>query len=357
MKIVKTVIYKILGERGVNNIRYQTSLRYKKKFEHLKNKKKILLSLIPTHDNLGDHAIAYASIQFLKDKFPEYEIVEVNFVDTYKYGKSFESIINKDDYVCIIGGGNMGNQYMTDENIRRHMISHFKNTTVISLPQTIYFTDDKDGKLEFEKTQKIYNENKNLIVIGREDKSYNIMKKSFIECKVIKNPDMVFYLNNKINIPGCERKNIMTCLRKDKETYVSMDKKEIFLKKLKENFEDVIVTDTVVDYHVSQSEREKELFKLWTKFYNSKVVITDRLHGMIFCAITKTPCIVTRSLDHKVIESYKWIKDLNYIRLVDGLNFDEIKPIIEELSTLDQIDEFDFDSKYFNKLRGIIENE
>ena len=86
------------------------------------------------------------------------------------------------------------------------------------------------------------------------------------------------------------------------------------------------------------------------KFYNSKVVITDRLHGMIFCAITKTPCIVTRSLDHKVIESYKWIKNLNYIRLVEGLDFDKINPIIEELSNLEKFDELDFDKLYFDKL-------
>ena len=59
----------------------------------------------------------------------------------------------------------MGNQYMTDENIRRHMISHFKNAKVISLPQTIYFTDDKNGKKEFEKSKRIYNKNKNLVVI------------------------------------------------------------------------------------------------------------------------------------------------------------------------------------------------
>ena len=354
MNGLKNLTYKLLGEENTKILKYKFSSRYKNKFNNLKNRKKILIALIPTHGNLGDHAIAYASIKYLSDKFPEHEIVEINFNETYKYGKSYESIINKDDLVCIIGGGNMGNQYMTDENIRRHMIKHFKNVRVVSLPQTIYFTDDEVGKSEFEKSKNIYNNNKNLVVIGREDKSYDLMKKSFTGCKVIKNPDMVFYLNNKINIPGCERKNIMTCLRKDKETYVSIDKKNEFLKKLNESFDDVIVTDTVVDYRVSQSERESELFKLWAKFYNSKVVITDRLHGMIFCAITKTPCIVTRSLDHKVVESYKWIKDLNYIRMVDGLDFDMIKPIIEELTNLDHIDTFDFDKLHFNTLKDYI---
>ncbi|MCR8746797.1 polysaccharide pyruvyl transferase family protein [Romboutsia lituseburensis] len=347
---MKKMIYKLLNRQKINKLKYKIGIIYNYKFRKFKNKKKILVSLIPTHGNLGDHAIAYASIKYLSEKFPNYEIIEINFSETYKYGKAYEKIINKDDIVCIIGGGNMGNQYMDDENIRRHMISKFKNVKVVSLPQTIYFTKDENGIKEFEISKKIYNENKNLVVIGREDKSYEIMKQSFTECKVIKNPDMVFYLNNKINIHQCERKNIMTCLRKDKESYISIHKKEEFLKQLKQKFKDIIVTDTVVDYQVSQTERERELFKLWTKFYNSRVVITDRLHGMIFCAITKTPCIVTRSLDHKVIESYKWIKDLNYIRMVDGLNFNEIEPIIEELMNLNTIDKFDLNKNYFDIL-------
>lgn len=350
MSIYKKTAKKLLGMEKINKLQYALSFRFKNEFNDLRNKKKIFISLIPTHGNLGDHAIAYASIKFMRDKFPEYEIIEINFSETYKYGKTYESIINDDDIVCIIGGGNMGNQYMTDENIRRHMINKFKNVKVISLPQTIYFTNDREGKLEFEKSKKIYNENTNLMIVAREDKSYEVMKEAFERCKVIKNPDMVFYLNNRINIPNCKRENIMTCLRKDKETYISMDKKEEFLKNLKRRYRNVVVTDTVVDYGVSQEDREEELYNLWRKFYNSKVVVTDRLHGMIFCAITKTPCIVTRSLDHKIVESYKWIKELNYIRMVEGLDFKEINTIIKELSNLESIDDFDFDKEYFDIL-------
>lgn len=146
----------------------------------------------------------------------------------------------------------------------------------------------------------------------------------------------------------------MTCLRKDKETYVSQDKKEIFLNKLKENYSNIIISDTKIKESVYKDEREVVLFKLWSDFYKSEVVITDRLHGMIFCAITKTPCIVTRSLDHKVLESYKWIKNLNHIRLVDGLEFEKIKPIIEELRNINVVEEFDLDTNYFNVLKNNI---
>lgn len=357
MSIIKRGIKKIIGLEQINKLKYQLGFIYNNKFIDLKTEKKIFYMLVPTHGNLGDQAIAYASRKFLENNFKDYKVIEINMEDTYKYSKAIKSCINKDDLIFLHGGGNMGNHYIREEESRRHIINTFKNNKIISFTQTIYFSNDNEGKKELNQTKKVYNSHDDLTIIAREEKSYNMMKSEFTNVNILKSPDIVFYLNNKINISTEKRINIMTCLRKDKETYISINKKEDFLNKLKDNFEDIIITDTVVDYSVSQDEREKELVKLWTKFYNSKVVITDRLHGMIFCAITKTPCIVTRSLDHKVIESYKWIKDLNYIRLVDGLNFDEIKSIIEELSTLDQIDEFDFDSKYFNRLRGIIENE
>ena len=149
----------------------------------------------------------------------------------------------------------------------------------------------------------------------------------------------------------------MTCLRRDKETSIDLEIKQEFINQINSNYDEVIISDTVINESVYKDDREFTLLNLWKKFYESKVVITDRLHGMIFCAITKTPCIVTRSLDHKVLESYKWIKELNYIRMVDKLDFEEVKSITEQFSNLDKLSEFDFDSKYFNKLKGIIENE
>ncbi|WP_423202829.1 polysaccharide pyruvyl transferase family protein [Morganella morganii] len=57
---------------------------------------------------------------------------------------------------------------------------------------------------------------------------------------------------------------------------------------------------------------------MWTKFSNSKLVVTDRLHGMIFAFITNTPCLVIRNSNHKIEETYKnWISNFNYIKLIN----------------------------------------
>jgi pyruvyl transferase EpsI len=55
------------------------------------------------------------------------------------------------------------------------------------------------------------------------------------------------------------------------------------------------------------------------EFAKSKLVITDRLHGMIFSAITGTPCIVFANSNGKVEAEYQWIQSLPYIRFVSHI--------------------------------------
>ena len=50
----------------------------------------------------------------------------------------------------------------------------------------------------------------------------------------------------------------------------------------------------------------------------------DRLHGMIFSAITQTPCLVFRNYNHKLESFYNtWLKDLPQIAFVNTV--DELK--------------------------------
>ena len=114
------------------------------------------------------------------------------------------------------------------------------------------------------------------------------------------------------------------------------------------NFDKVIITDTVaecigsenevLEYMINVNQREKELNKKWDQFKKVEVVITDRLHGMVFCAITSTPCIVIANYNHKVKDTYAWLKNLNYIKFVNGI--EEIPELIKELKNV-QIKAYD----------------
>lgn len=323
--------------------------KYIEDFNIYSDKKKIIHISTPTHGNMGDHAIVYATNMYLKDNFSDYEIIEVYRKDVYKYTKALKNILNKNDIIVLIGGGNMGNLWIEEEIDRRYVINTFKDNKIISMPQTISFTNDINGQKEFEKTKEVYNSHDDLIVIAREEKSYEIMKKAFNKCTVMLNPDMVLYLNNKLQVPSIERKYIMTCIRNDKESLL-VDKKNDVVDKLKEEYNNIIVYDTVINRQVLKEKREEELLNMLKRFSESKMVITDRLHGMVFAAITKTPCIVTKSLDHKVTGTYQWIKDLNYIKLVDDLNYDIINQSIDEFSNLKEFTEIKLCKEYYDKL-------
>lgn len=327
--------------------------RYYKDFKKYKNKKKIIHMLTPIHGNMGDQAIVYATNEFLKKNYSDYTIIEIYKKDILKVAKAIKKILNKGDFIVLIGGGNMNNIWLNEEVDRRFVIKYFPKTKIVSMPQTIGFTDDYEGKRQEEKTKRIYNRHKNLTLIARENVSYIAMKKMFINAKVLINPDMVLYLNNIYTGNEFERRGIMTCFRDDKESILNNDK-NLIIEKLKLDYDNVFNFDTVLNKTIIRENRKEELTKVFTKFLKSKLVITDRLHGMIFCTITKTPCIVTKSFDHKIAGTYEWIKDLNYIKFVENLDYDTLKKLIEELINLKSIKGIDFDDTFFYKLKGKI---
>lgn len=349
MSKIKELFINKLTPGQINKINYIFSFRFYNKFKKYKNKKKIIYTLVPTHGNMGDQAIAVATMKYLRENFKEYEIIQIYREQTYRYLKTLKKITNKDDLFILHGGGNMGNLYPIEEVDRRFIISKIKNNNIISMTQTMSFSEDNSGREELNKSKKIYNSNKKLSIIAREQRSYNLMKNAFKKNNIIINPDIVFYLNNTLNTNKCKREYIMTCLRNDKESVLG-NKKDILINKLKNEFGQVVEYDTVVNKTIFKEQREKELNDMFDKFLRARIVITDRLHGMVFCAITKTPCIVTKSLDHKVTGTYEWIRDLNYIKLVDDLDFEKINPIITELMNLKKSNDINFKEKYFNKL-------
>lgn len=327
-------------------------------FDYYKNKNSIYFMLIPECGDFGEQAIIYATIRFLEDNYPDYRIIQINYSETSLYIEKIKKCFKRGDFIVLNGGGNIGNHYILEE-ARRYIINNLNSFPIISFPQTIYFSNDKEGSSEFKQSRDIYNQNKDLILFAREEKSYEIMKKNFKNNNIYLIPDIVFYLCNKIKPVhnNVERNQIMTCFRKDKESYFEIDKKEEIIKTLSENFS-IFENDTIMNNIVGNLQRNFELRKIWDEYYKSKLVITDTLHGMIFAVITKTPCIVLRSSDYKVTESYKWIKNLNYIKIADDLTIENFNKLINELTQLNEnsyIDsDIDFENLYFKNMNEYI---
>ncbi|MBT2635506.1 polysaccharide pyruvyl transferase family protein [Bacillus sp. ISL-26] len=278
-------------------------------------RKKIILTLLPSHDNLGDHAIAYASKTFLEREYPDFDIVEVDMKDIYRSAKALIKKRRPEDMVFIIGGGNMGDLYRYEEWTRRFIIKTFHQYKIVQLPATAHFSDTKKGRKELERAKKVYNAHPELLLMARDETTYQWMKRHFPGKTVLKQPDMVLYLDkSEQHVP---REGIFHCLREDRESALTDDERNRVKAALAEEYGELHSFTTTVGRRVSRRTREKELEALWDTLRGAEAVVTDRLHGMIFCALTKTPCVVIRSFDHKVMEGYQWLKNIPHMTFIE----------------------------------------
>jgi pyruvyl transferase EpsI len=295
-------------------------LNFIKSLEKIKSERKIFILDACDHKNLGDQAILMAEMQFIKDHLSEYKLITVGLRKYNDYIGKIKKYVNSEDLIFLHGGGNLGNVYKVAEKIRRSIISHFPDNKIVLFPQTMYFTPDEDGKAEISESQLIFSNHKNLTLIAREKTTYNLMKTYFAKNTVLLTPDIVLYLN-KSSIKEV-RSGVLFCCRNDIEGILSERDKEKILGVLNQRFSKVTITDTIGDGDFGSVEKKISQFR------QAQLVITDRLHGMVFAAITGTPCIAISNYNYKVCGTYEWIKHLDYIKYVESI--DQISVQIEK---------------------------
>lgn len=312
-------------------------------FKLIKNKKgkKIVLLEVPTYSNLGDQAIAYAEVCFFKDKFPDYNIVEIPGIYYRIYKTVLKFVLTKNDLIVLIGGGNFGDEYLPIEKRRVDAIKYFKKFNMIIFPQTIFYSDTKIGKKSLKKMKAALSKNNDIIIFTREKKSFEFAKKNF-NSKVELYPDIVLYLEKNFKKNTIRNNKCLLCLRNDVEK-VALNY-DCLINKLDALFNEVVVTDTIATGRLSFNNRYELLKNKWNEFSSSRVVVTDRLHGMIFSAITKTPCVALPNYNHKIKSFYEtWFKNLELIKFAE--NETEVIEQIKIINTKNKKNE----SMYFDK--------
>lgn len=282
------------------------------------NKPKIYIFLGTDYPNLGDHALTLAHKQFLEYNFPGYEVIEFSVDRTLDAVEFLKKSITSRDLITIKGGGNIGIEYFREELLRRKIINTFDSNTIVLFPQTVYFPDTKIGIREFVNTIETFKQRDNIYVFVRDLKSYSLLKKEKMK-NIFLVPDIVFSMNE--NTQGSiktNQKKVLLCLRNDREKSKDRLESSWIRKTLEDRGYSVEITDTVVDFDVNKQNREKVLSEKLTDFSNSSIVITDRLHGMIFSYICKTPCLVLETYNHKVTGQYEWIQESNAVNLIQS---------------------------------------
>ena len=301
---------------------------------NLKNKKiRFIISNAPSHKNYGDEAILISTKQFLYHYFPEFQQIEIYAREAINQIRLIKYIIKEKDIIIINGGGYFG---LYDKIIKgeANIVEAFNHNPIIFFPCSILYNKAKDNI--YKPFLDIFKNHKNLILFARETKSYQTAKYLFKDMHIYKVPDIATRLNMKFLENNNKREGVLLILRKDELLLTNNDR--IFIKNLaKKYFKDQILEKDSNNFHIQIGQNKTNETLKFIKFISTKkLVITDRLHGMIFSVITGTPCISFGNSYHKVESSYNsWFQNLDYIIFIKRENLkNELEKYIEKFKNL-----------------------
>ena len=226
-----------------------------------------------------------------------------------------------------------------------YKIKHVMNITDVG-----HLTDDGDnGEDKMKKSAAVYNKHKYLKICAREKISYELVCNLYND--VVLMPDMVLSMNE--SNQESVRSGCLLCLRNDIEKTLDLKESNKYLDELKELFHGAVcITDTDSSDCIPIENRNAAINEKLDEFRSAELVVTDRLHGMIFSAITGTPCIVLNSKSHKITGCYEWIKHLDYITLYKDKEsiFDLYNQIPKQCNRYNN----DYLQPYFSELKKYI---
>lgn len=291
-----------------------------KKFPLPDARPRCLIFLAADYGNLGDVAITFAQKKFLQKHFPGHDVIEIPAAQTLASIRSIKRQIKANDIITVVGGGNMGDMYGDIELLRLLVVKSFPNNRIILFPQTINYSTGANAEWLKRLSQKIYTRHTRLTMTAREEVSYNTMKQLYPRTDVRFTPDIVMGLNERSL--STNRKDIVTfCLRNDRER-ANNDTDIATIKNLCHEYGLKI---EIHDTHIggdrfTETEKYDALKKLWSQFGRSRLVVTDRLHGMIFAYITGTPALVLPNNNFKITACHHWLKKVCGIQIFSSKN-------------------------------------
>jgi len=314
---------------------------------------------VPEHPNMGDLGQYYCVSKWLKSNYAGYTIVECpsSIVLDKKSGfrNYFERAVTKDDLLVIHSGYNTNDLSEVSNQLNLFLMSNYQDCKLIVLPQTVFFKE-KENMI---RSGKVFNARRNMVFMARDNVSYAISREMMPDNHVLMIPDIVTTLigsrEEKLN-----RSGIVLCHRNDGEMLYNNE--DFYrLKLLLENVDSCVIMDTTVTktYRQIMKDLFSAMLEIIKQFESSRIVITDRYHGMIYSLVANTPVIVLKTTDHKVVEGYNILKKIYPERIWFA---ESIESAAEQCKSIldnphyDKLDNF-FDREIFAKLSSLIEQE
>jgi len=175
------------------------------------------------------------------------------------------------------------------------------------------------------------------------------MKKEFNKVNIILAPDIVMYLDKTDST--IQREGALFLMRKDAEKVLTDKNLEQINNVVSKHYNNIILSDTHIgdEILITKAIREKVLEKKLQEVRKAELVITDRLHGMIFAAITSTPCIAFGNYNHKIKSSFKGLEHFKYIKYIE-----DIEQLEEKIKELRLLKEYKYNKEFAQKFHNEI---
>jgi len=270
-----------------------------------------LLTPPPRLSNIGDQAQAVAIRQWLGKHYPGRMVIEFNKDKVLWFIPTIKKLFREGDLIYLHSGGNMGDLGLWTERARREIVRHFPSVPIISLPQTISFSDTESGRKELDLSRQVYNGHPLLSLYARDLRSLSFAREHFGSAKTAALPDFVLsYIYKKTGMIKQENK-VLLCLRKDKES-IFLSQRDRILSQVDLPFTEF---DTTIPRLVPKNKREKVFTDTLDFFSGFRMIVTDRYHGLIFAVLAGVPCIVLPTHDHKLTSAITdWFSDVPEVR-------------------------------------------
>ena len=333
MKIRK-ILKKIIPKRIVYRIKMGSemlSFSFKiKMIEENPSGKDYILGT-PIHSNLGDHLITLAEFDFLRKINQNRDVIEIPTEMYQIYRDRLKKAIPSDSMIYINGGGWMGNIWPVEELLLQDMINLFSDNKVIVFPQTIYFKNDTVPYHQLiNSANNIFAKCRDVTLCVRDRQSYEFAINNYKDIKVLLVPDIALTYQKETPKNKGIKYVVGYCLREDRELSRNREQESLVRRVLHKYGYTEKSISTMSKRRVPTWKREAEVNKGLEAFASCTIVVTDRLHGMIFSYITNTPCIVFDNKTKKVSGVFtEWLKNSTHILpLFGSAGLEEINSFI-----------------------------
>jgi glycosyltransferase involved in cell wall biosynthesis len=351
---INAALFSVKGEFGrmkAEISRYHPEFLYDYTVSNLIQKKKIFLVGTAEHSNIGDAAIVSGELEFIKKYYPDYAVVEI---PTYLFSEQYplmRAAITNDDLIFLHGGGNLGTLYLNEENVRRTVVSDYSNHKIVILPQTIYFSEDAPGMAELRISAEIYNRHKNLTLFTRGLQSLRSAQAHFANVPSSNALDCAFLLNADF---GYDRNGILLCIRDlTDESGLTEQQYNAVFQTVAEEYPEYDRSNNLYGGDIPKDIRRRVVDDELKLFARHRVIVTDRLHGLVFSVITRTPCVLISSYRQKIAEFAENFADSNAVFFIDK-RLEQINTMIKAAFTVDMPCYPLLDSKPFDAMFDFI---